>query len=824
MSDPGSTEDSLVDGLAEAAADAKEVDWEAARARTSDADELRLIRELEILSALAKVLRSENVDSPTPDSPTPGHITTKSESVAPAGDTTSTWGPLQLVTLIGRGSFGRVFRAWEPRLQREVALKLLDRVPPGTEDVAVTEARLLARVRHENIVTVFGADHFDEQVGFWMECVDGKTLREMHDEQGSFSAAEALLIGGHVCRALAAVHRAGFVHGDVKAQNVMRQSGGRIVVMDFGAARLVAATTRQPATITPFYVAPEVLSGGAPTVRSDIYSLGVLLYFLVTGGFPVIGRTLDEVRVAHASRRRTLLRDVRPDLPAPFIRVVDAATAPLPEDRPDSAGALEAIIESAADRGVTARGSRPAPGTDPQQEASVAVLRFADLSEDQSLAYFCHGIAEEIIDALARTPGLRVVALTSTFAVDAQREPQHLASALNVKTILQGSVRASGKRLRISARLTDVASGVPLWSEQFTRDLTDIFGVQDEIARAAVRELGVRLRLDKTVSAATAGARHSAEAYTLYLKGRYFWNQRTEVGLQKSAASFHAAINQEPDYGEAHAALAETYTTQGLYGVLAPHDIMPRAKAEAERAMEIAPFLSSPYATAGCIAAVYDWQWDEAARHYHRALDVNLADPAAHHWYAINYLVPLRRFEEAAAELRRAAETDPLSMPIRASFGIRSYFAHEFDLAYAELRETVEADAGSTTARLFLGLTLTEMLRYEEAIRELETVVHLAHSPEMTAALAYTCARAGQADRARTLLHELVGLGEQRYVSPSLIAQIHAGLDDLDAAVEWLQRAGEMHAVDLAWIAVRPVFDGLRADPRFNALVARMRQ
>jgi tetratricopeptide (TPR) repeat protein len=322
------------------------------------------------------------------------------------------------------------------------------------------------------------------------------------------------------------------------------------------------------------------------------------------------------------------------------------------------------------------------------------------------------------------------------------------------------------------------------------------------------------------VSAAAAGTRHGAKAYTLYLQGRYFWNQRTEMGLQKSAACFHAAIEQEPDYAEAHAALAETYTTLGLYGVLPPHEIMPQAKTAAERAIEIAPYLSSPYATAGCVAAVYEWQWDEAARQFHRALEMNLADPAAHHWYAINYLVPLRRFEEAGAELRRAAETDPLSTPIRASFGIRSYFAHEFDQACTELRETVEADAGATTARLFLGLSLTEMRHHDEAIRELETAVHLARSPEMTAALAYACARAGDAERARALLDEVVAQAGQRYVSPSLVAQIHAGLDDMDAAIGSLQKASLMHAVDLAWLPVRPVFDGLRADPRFNALVA----
>ena len=308
------------------------------------------------------------------------------------------------------------------------------------------------------------------------------------------------------------------------------------------------------------------------------------------------------------------------------------------------------------------------------------------------------------------------------------------------------------------------------------------------------------------------------------MKGRYCWNQRTELALQKSASYFQAAIEKEPDYAPAYAALAEAYTTIGLYGVIAPHDIMPRARSAARRALEIAGDSASAHAAAACIAAVYEWKWREAAVGYHRAIEVNPDDPSAHHWYAINYLVPLRRFEEAATELGLAAAADPLSMAIRASVGIRSYFAHDFAHADRELRHCLELDSGSPTARLFLGLTLVEMARTGEAIRELETATKVAASPEMTAALAYACARGGHLDRGRELLGQLLALAEQRYVSPSLIAQVEAGFGDGDQAIEWLQRASEIRAADLAWLAVRPVFDALRSDSRFNALVARVFQ
>ena len=300
----------------------------------------------------------------------------------------------------------------------------------------------------------------------------------------------------------------------------------------------------------------------------------------------------------------------------------------------------------------------------------------------------------------------------SAFRVEAEaKNVQQIRSALNVKSVLQGSVRMTGNQACVTARLTDAVTGTQLWAERFIRDMSDIVGVQEDIARAVCRELGLRLTPETKPASALKAGRSGSDVYTLYLEGRYCWNQRTELALQKSAAYFHAAIEKEPDYAPAYAALAEAYTTMGLYGVLAPHDIMPRARSAARRAIEIAGHAASPHATAACIAGVYEWNWREAAVGYHRAIALNPDDPSAHHWYAINYLVPLRRFEEAATVLRLAAAADPLSMAIRASAGIRSYFAHDFAEAERELRYCLDLDPGSPTARLFLGLTLAEVGR-----------------------------------------------------------------------------------------------------------------
>ena len=766
MDDPVNGDDVRLAPLTAAVADGVDVDWETAESSAVDADERDLIQQLRILSRLGTVFRSQGDGEATaPSESQAGQGTVRPDSSLDGADTLplESWGPLKIRAQIGRGHFGTVFRAWEPGLERDFALKLLHDPPFIRDDAALKEARLLARIRHPNVVTIFGVDCFEGRVGFWMEFVNGRTLKDIVVEQGPFSAQEAVVFGLDLCRALAAVHQAGFLHRDVKAQNVMREAGGRIVLMDFGAAAVVSAGSHPAPALkgTPLYLAPEVLQGDPPSAKSDLYSLGVLLYYLVSGDFPVTGRSLDDIGKAHSQGRRRSLRDARPDLPPGFVRVVDDATAVLPERRPDSAGLMEAWLENAVGRDTMARRAatpphEPLPTGD---RPSVAVLPFVDMTPEKNLEFFCHGIAEEIINALTSVAGLRVVALSSAFRFKSTDEGvRQIGSMLNVGTVLEGSVRASGNRLRVISRLINAADGSQLWSERFDRNLDDVFAVQDEITQAAVSALGVRIKSGPPGLATLPRTPNTRdlEAYTSYLKGRHFWNQRTEAALHKSVSYFQAAIEKDSNYADAYAGLAEAYTTLALYGVLSPRDVIPRAKAAAQRAIDIVGTMSSPFATLGCVAAVYDWAWPEAERQYRRAIELNPEHPAAHHWYAINYLVPLKRFDEADAELRRAVGADPLSMPIRVSFGLRSYFAHRYAQARDELRGSFELDAGSATARLFLGLTLVEMGSFDEAVPELETALQVARSPEMIAALGYAFARAGHIDRARQMLGELM--------------------------------------------------------------------
>jgi TolB-like protein/tetratricopeptide (TPR) repeat protein len=799
--------DRAVEHAIECLADGTPVDWNTLEHQAaSDAER----RRLDCLRVVSRIAAFHQASADTP----PG-----SDSSSP-----KRWGRYRLLEKVGEGGFATVHRAWDPELEREIAVKILHRRMTDTKltDRVLREGRTLARVRHPNVVHVLGVESHDDQVALCMEFVHGRTLDEVMAQQGPLSAGEAAWIGAEICRALAAVHAEGLVHRDVKARNVIRETGGRIVLMDFGATAGAAwpmDIAARPAG-TPLYLAPELFDNPSATRAADIYSLGVLLHYLVSGTFPVTGASIQELRHAHAQGQRARLRDIRPDLPLPFIHAVDEALAARPDDRP-SAGGLESLLAE-----IAKPGQPPAAAAADKRRNTVAVLPFVDASPEGTLEYFCDGIAEELSHALTAVAGLRVVAPGSSSRFRGRPEDiRRVGAALNAGAVLEGSVRAVGNSLRIVARLVDAVDGLQLWSSRFDRRLDDVFVVQDDIARAvvdALRSYGGDSAGASAPAAGSSGTR-DFEAFTLYLKGRHHWNKRTEASLHRSVAYFESALNRDPAYADAYAGLAEARATLGLYGAIAPQAAMPAARSAAQKALELNPSASSALATLGCVAGIFDWNWTEAEQYYVRAAALSSVDCGAHHWYAINHLVPLRRFEEAEAALRQAGERDPLSVPIRVSAGLLSYFGHRFDEARQRLIDSFEFVAHSGMAHLFLGLTLAELGHFEGALRALTKAAEVtARSPETAAALAYLHARAGRTQLAREGLDELLEVSGRRYVSPSLMAQVHAALGDADAALEHLHRACDLRAADLAWLGVRPVFDSLRSDSRFLALLDRI--
>jgi eukaryotic-like serine/threonine-protein kinase len=743
-------------------------------------------------------------------------------------------GRYELLAPIGAGGMGQVFRARDARLDRLVAVKVLAHelaLDAEMRQRFERETRAVAALSHPNILAIH--DVGDEQGILYavMELLEGETLKQRL-RKGTLPVTAVHQIALQIAGGLAAAHGRGVVHRDLKPENVFLEARGTVKILDFGLARMHQADrstdddTRgrhqtRPGIIlgTTLYMSPEQARGVATDHRTDIFSFGVVLHEMLWGTLPFTGATTADI-VSAILREDVPARTHADGMGASLDAILRRCLQKHPEDRFQTSSDLVLALEGAQPDAITGHVSvEPIAPALPDPRRSVAVLPLVDMSPAHDLEYLCDGIAEEIISALMKVPGLRVAARTSAFRFKGAAEDiRAVGHALNAGAVLEGSVRMAGNRLRIITQLINVEDGYQLWSERFDRTLDDVFAVQDEVARAVADAL--RLTLTSGMSRnLLAGRPEDPEAYTLYLKGRHFWSKRTEEGLRKSLTCFQSAIDRDPLFGRAHAGLAESYVTLGLYGVVDPNEVMPRARAEAQSAIDIFGPSASAYATLGCVQGMYDWAWDEAEGSFRKAIDAGPDAPSAHHWYAINHLVPRGRFEEAEAELRYALAADPLSPPISATFGLRSYFAHRYEAAIEELSGTLAFEGTFATAHLFLGLTLAEMGRFDAALEQIDRAIQLTQgSPEMRAARGYVAARAGMTTRAQDVLDALEAAAAERYVSPSLFAQVYSGLGDRPAALDWLEKARDIRAADLAWIAVRPVFDQLHDEPRFQAI------
>jgi len=491
--------------LAGAIVGAARIDWAAAESSAADESMREIIRELKVIADIAELHDS----MPLPAVPYATAALTE-----PSPDALGSWGPLRLVQKVGQGAFGEVYRAWDTRLDREVALKLLFASLAESDARAtsiIEEGRLLARVRHPNVATIYGAERIENRVGLWMEFVNGRTLEQLLQQSGVLSPAEVINIGVELCHAISAVHGAGLLHRDIKTHNVMLADDGRVVLMDFGTGRELNDGATTGLAGTPLYLAPELLSGGAPTVRSDIYSVGVLLYHLLTGSYPVQGRGLRELRTAHECGTRTSVRTARPDLSPKLARVIERAIDPQPARRYQNADALGAdlaalkprsrVVRLAYATGVAAAlilavtvgweirgrqlGSSRTPSAllagvglnpvgaahpSPASQPIIVVLPLKNLSAEPESDYFVDGLTDEIIRNLAVVQGLQVRSSTSSFALkDKPRNVPEVGQQLGVNLVVEGSVLRAGNKLRVIAQLVQVRGDVPLWSERFDR-------------------------------------------------------------------------------------------------------------------------------------------------------------------------------------------------------------------------------------------------------------------------------------------------------------------------------------------------------------------
>lgn len=457
------------------------------------------------------------------------------------------------------------------------------------------------------------------------------------------------------------------------------------------------------------------------------------------------------------------------------------------------------------------------------ETVALAVLPLINATSDPNMEYLSDGITESIINSLSQLASLRVTARSTVFRYKGREvDPQEVGHKLNVRAVLTGRVLLRDEALNIQLELVDVADGSQLWGEQYILNFSDLFAVQEEIARVISEKLLSTLSGEQQKRLAKRYT-ESPEAYRIYLRGRFYWNKRTLEGLKKGVEYFQQAIDKDPNYALAYTGLADSYALLGSveYSALPPLEAMPRARAWAIKALEVDDTLAEAHASVAYVH-IFDWHWTDAERAYLRAIELNPNYATAHHWYAM-YLGAMARFDEAFEEIELAQELDPLSLPIGVGVGWQFFLTRQYRRAIEEYRKTLEMDPNFYMAHFLLGLVHEQESMFDEAIAAYQQAQTLSHGhPLMIAAPGHAYAALGQRDEAQTVLDQLTQLGKRRYVSPYYIAAIYTGLGEKEQALAWLDRACESRSEGLVWLKVDPLFDTLRTDPRFADLLRRV--
>jgi TolB-like protein/tetratricopeptide (TPR) repeat protein len=718
---------------------------------------------------------------------------------------------------------GDVYRATDPRLGRDVAIKVLrgglDRAALDRFD---REARAVASLAHPNALAIFDVGEEDGIPYLVSELLTGDTLRA--HLRAPLTAEQTLSITRQIAAALIAAHDQGIIHRDLKPENVFVLPNGTVKLLDFGLARQIAPLTGDEETMlatvagtligTVAYMAPEQARGGDCDERTDLFALGVMMHEMLAGARPFPGATTVDVLAAilTAAPKPLPSNVASPSLAA----VVRRALAKTPAERFASVREFVAALDRS--------GTGAAVTTDQSLagQRSVAVLPFIDLSPQRDHEYFCEGMAEEILNGLARLPGLRVASASRSFRYRGRDiDARSVGTELGVQSVLEGSVRATGQRLRVAARLVDETDGHVLWSEQFDRDMADVFAVQDEIALMVVTALKPQL-IGTLPSHVVRPLTEKPEAYSLYLKGRFHWNKRTERGFTDSIACFVEARAADPLFARAAAGLADAYAMLGIYGLRPPDEVMPQAKAAAVESLAMNNALPEAHASLALVRGVYDWARQDALNHFEHMLRLDPQYASGLQSYAVHGLAPLGRYDEALDLLQRALAIDPVSLPINGTIGFVLNLANRPDEAVSALRRTLALE-GHAMPHFFLGNALIELGESATAIEHLQTAAALSSNrPDILGGLGYALARAGHEDRAREVLAQLAAQGANRYASPVGMARVHAALGQTDAALEALEQAAHLRATDLTWIGVEPPFRPLAGHPAFTALLRRL--
>lgn len=736
-------------------------------------------------------------------------------------------GHYRIIEKIGAGGMGDVYLAEDTSLNRKVALKFLSLHLIADEEYKARfkrEAQAAAVLSHPNIVTIHEVSDYNGRPFLVMEHVEGQSLSDLCKDE-KLSVDKVIELAVQICQGLSKAHQAKITHRDIKPSNIVIDPDGRPKLLDFGLASIQGSeqiTKTGWAMGTVGYMSPEQLKGEQADHRADIFSVGVVLYEMLTARRPFSRNSEAATLQAVLNETPDPVSRFRTDVPDGLQRIINMALDKNREER------YQSIDDLLADLKAISRGSEPIASGDRGPHLftrpSIAVMAFVNLSADPEQEYFCDGMAEEIINSLTHVEGLRVVARTSSFAFKGKNEDtRDIGRKLSVKTLLEGSVRWAGNKLRITAQLINAADGYHLWSERYDRQMKDIFEIQDEISLAIVDNLKIKLLGEEKAKLAKRPM-IDHEAYNLYLKGRFYLSSRTEGGSQKSLDYFLKTLAKDSTNALAHAGIADCYNMFGYWGYLPPKEAFPRAKAAAEKALAIDDTLAEAHTSLAHVRQYYDWDWPGAQKEYERAIELNPNYATAHQWYAEHFST-LGKHEEAIAEAERSRELDPLSPIVGTQLAGVCYVARKYDLAIEEFTRVLEMDRDFVYAHFLLSWVYIQLSMYDEAIAEVQKAIELTGggTTKMMSALGYFYALSGREVEAKEILNEIFRPSSGAFVAADSIALIHSGLGQMDEAFEWLDKAYEQRSHWLVWLRVLPIFDSMRSDERFNVMLKKMR-
>jgi serine/threonine protein kinase/tetratricopeptide (TPR) repeat protein len=770
-------------------------------------------------------------------------------------------GRYQIIEELGKGGMGKVYKVLDTEIKEKVALKLLkSEIAADSETIERfrNELKFARKIRHTNVCQMFDLAKDEGSYYITMEYVHGEDLKRLIRKMGQLSAGQAVSIGRQLCGGLAEAHRLGVVHRDLKPQNIMVDEEGNARIMDFGIARSVKAKAITGAGVmigTPEYMSPEQVEGKEADHRSDIYSLGIVLYEMVTGRVPFEGDTPFTIGVKHKSEMPKNPREINAQIPEDLGRLILKCLAKDKDKRYQSANDLAADLAGiekelpTTEKLVSRRKAKTeqAPRVGRRKYAlygavvvlailivaagiflfrgrglaitSIAVMPFSYAgSGGTEMEYLAEGMTESIINNLSQLPRLKkVIARSSVFHYKGKEIiPKAVGQELGVDAVLISRMNQRGDELSISVELVNTLDSSRIWGNQYKKKVSEVFDFQKEISNSIAENLRLKLTGEELKR---IGKRYteSPEAYQAYVRGRFFWNKRTEEGLKTAIGYFEQAVEKDPNYALAYAGLADAYCILPQYSSFPQKEAFEKATPAAAKALELDDTIAEAHTAFANIHVFWDWDWEGARKEFQRAIELNPSYATAHHWYAF-LLMFLGQFDESIEQITQAQELDPLSLIINANMGFMRYYARRYDEAIGYYRKAIEMDPNFNEIHWYLGMGYCQKKLYEEAIQELQRAVALSGWPKHQGSLGYAYVLAGKKDEAVKIVDDLKRKGQDKYYA----AIVYAALGDKDRAFECLEKSYKERSDDIPYVKIEPALDSLHSDPRFKALLKKI--